>query len=221
MEFVAATNNQNKLRELASLLEGSGHTVVSLAEAGLSIQPAETGETFAENALIKARAAAKAAGKPALADDSGLEVDALGGDPGVHSARFAGNEATDEENNQKLMRLLERFPYAKRGAHFKSAVVLVTPEGRELVAEGGCDGMIGFAASGENGFGYDPLFYVNGKSFADMTDEEKNAISHRAAAVKAFLRMLPDFLAGKAPAAPAAPAPEQPAGEAPPAEGGQ
>ena len=194
MEFVAATNNRHKLDELGRMLEKAGHTVVSLADEGVETEPNETGATFAENALIKARAALKATGKPALADDSGLEVEALSGAPGVESARFAGRHGDDEANNKKLMRLLERTPYAKRGARFVSALALVTPDGGELVAEGSVEGSIGLVPSGENGFGYDPLFYVNNRSFADMSDEEKDEVSHRGAAMREFLAKLPAFL---------------------------
>lgn len=195
MEFVAATNNRHKLEELARLLAGSGHSVVSMGSAGVQVNPAENGDTFEANAIIKAKAVAAAAGRPALADDSGLEVDALAGAPGVRSARFAGEEATDEENNKKLLHLLERTPYAKRTARFVSVLALAAPGGQVLLGEGRCEGLVGLAPSGEGGFGYDPLFYVNNRSFADMTGEEKDAVSHRARAVKDFLAKLPDFLA--------------------------
>lgn len=198
MEFVAATNNRHKLDELARLLGAAGHTVVSMESVGIEIQPEETGETFAENARIKAEAVRALAKAPCLADDSGLAVDALGGEPGVRSARFAGEGATDAENNQKLLRLLERTPYAKRGASFRCALALAMPDGRLLSVEGACAGNIGFAPSGEGGFGYDPLFYVGSHSFADMDEAEKDAVSHRAMAAKQLLDALPGFLAGNA-----------------------
>lgn len=194
MEFVAATNNKNKLVEIRRILEAEGHTVLSMEQAGIHSEPEETGETFAENALIKAKAACLASGKPAIGDDSGLEVDALSGAPGVHSARFAGNQASDEDNNKKLLRLLERYSYAKRSARFVCVVALCMPDGAGMQVEGHCSGYIGFAPSGENGFGYDPLFYAGDKSFAEMSEEEKDAISHRGAALRRFASELPGFL---------------------------
>lgn len=194
MEFVAATNNKKKLAELSRLFADSGHTVISMSQAGVVGSPEENGATFAGNAFIKARAACKFSERPAIADDSGLEVDALSGAPGIHSARFAGVAASDEENNKRLLFLLERTPYAARTAHFVCVLALVMPSGAELAVEGRCDGLIGFDKSGVNGFGYDPLFYVDGRSFADRTDEEKDAISHRAQAARQMLAQMPDFL---------------------------
>ncbi len=194
MEFVAATNNQKKLKEIRRILEAEGHTIISLEEAGITSEPEETGETFAENAFIKAKAACEASGKPAIGDDSGLAVDALDGAPGVYSARFAGPQHNDEDNNKKLLQLLERFPYAKRTAHFVCVVALYMPDGSGMQVEGTCAGRIGFAPSGENGFGYDPLFYVGDTSFADMQDKQKDEISHRGAALKRFVQELPVFL---------------------------
>lgn len=194
MEFIAATNNAHKLAEMQRILEGAGHTLQSLAGAGLAINPEETGQTFAENALIKARAVCQVAGKPAIADDSGLCVDALDGAPGVYSARYAGGGG-DAANNQKLLRNLQSVPAPLRTARFVSAVALVLPGGAALQTTGRCEGEIGFEQSGTNGFGYDPLFYVNGRSFAQMTDAEKDAISHRAVALAQFERQLPAFLA--------------------------
>lgn len=194
MEFVAATNNKKKLAELNRLFAGSGHSLVSLAEAGVFGTPEENGVTFADNAYIKARAACKAAGLPAIGDDSGLEVDALSGAPGVLSARFAGNGATDEANNKRLLFLLERTPFAARTAHFVCVLAVVMPNGAEMAVEGRCDGIIGFDESGVNGFGYDPLFYVEGRSLADRSDEEKDEISHRGRAMKELMRQLPKFV---------------------------
>ncbi len=195
MEFVAATNNAKKLEELNRLLAASGHTLVGLAQAGVHSNPEEDGTTFVENALIKARAAAAATGRAAVADDSGLCVDALSGAPGVHSARFAGPHADDEENNARLLFLLERTAFAARTAQFVCALAVVMQNGAELTVEGRVEGIIGFARSGKNGFGYDPLFYVEGRSYADRTDAEKDGASHRAAAVRELLEQLPDFLA--------------------------
>lgn len=198
MEFVIATNNRGKLEEFARMLTPLGHTVKSLADLDLDVHPPERGETYAEIALGKAKMVAELCGLPTLGDDSGLEVDALGGEPGVRTARFAGPQATDEENNRKLLKLLERYPYARRGARFVCALALMMPDGRALQAEGVCKGMIGLVPSGSEGFGYDPLFMVNNVSFADMTTEEKDAVSHRAVALKQLLAELPGFLGQQA-----------------------
>lgn len=195
MDIVVATNNRHKLDEIQRIMADSGHRFISLAEAGVDIHPNENGETYEANALIKARAACKAASMPAIGDDSGLEVDVLEGAPGIHSARFAGLSADDDANNKKLVALLERTPYAKRGAHFICVLALVTPNGGEMSVEGRCDGVIGFHPSGENGFGYDPYFCYNNRSFGDMTDEEKGRVSHRAVALKRLQQEMPSFLA--------------------------
>lgn len=194
MDFLAATNNAHKLNEIRRILHAMGHKVFSLQEVGLSIEPEETGDTFAQNALIKARAVCKASGWPTIADDSGLMVDALDGAPGVYSARFAGEEHDDVANNAKLLHLLRDVPLEKRTARFVSAIALAMPEGAVWEADGACEGVIGFKAAGENGFGYDPLFYVDGLSFAQMTAEQKDSMSHRAKALQKFAEWLPNFL---------------------------
>lgn len=194
MEFVAATNNAKKLAEIRRILEKHGHTLKSLAQLGMEIEPEETGITFAENALIKATEVCRAAGLAAIADDSGLAVDALDGAPGVYSARFAGGHATDEANNQKLLHLLQDVEKKDRTARFVSVVAVALPAGATLAAEGRCEGRIGFAPAGDGGFGYDPLFLVDGKSFAQMTDAEKDAMSHRARALEQLAALLPAFL---------------------------
>ncbi len=197
MEFLIATNNKKKLAEMQRLLAAGGHTAKGLAEAGVQSMPEETGATFAENALLKAKAACALSGLPTIGDDSGLQVDILDGAPGIFSARFAGEHASDEANCKKLLYLLERTPFAKRTAHFVCVLALQLPSGAGMEVEGRCDGMIGFSANGENGFGYDPLFYVGGRSFADRSDEEKDEISHRASAVKLLLQELPSVLPGE------------------------
>ena len=191
MEFVIATNNQNKLEEFKRILEPSGHTVLSLADVGVDIEVEETGKTFAENAFLKAKAVCDACGRPTIGDDSGLEVDALDGAPGIYSARFAGEHGDTEANNKKLLALLERFPYAARTARFVCVVAFVMPDGSGMEVEGLCEGRIGFKASqGKNGFGYDPLFFVGNQSFADMAPEEKDKVSHRAMALRRLLQEL-------------------------------
>lgn len=177
-----ATGNRGKAVELQALLADSGVTVEPW-QGGV----AETGDTFADNALLKARAACNATGLPALADDSGLEVAALQGAPGVHSARFA--PGSDAARYEKLLAMLEGVPDGERAARFVSAIALVTPEGEEQVVHGVCEGRIGRAPRGDGGFGYDPVFYLpDGRSMAELTREEKNAISHRGRALR---RMLP------------------------------
>jgi XTP/dITP diphosphohydrolase len=195
MKIVLATSNPGKLDELRQLLPSHAE-VVSLADVGLE-SPAETGATFEENALLKARAAI-AAGDMALADDSGLEVDALDGRPGVHSARYAGEPGDDARNNTKLLAELSGKPGVDRSARFRSVVALVTAAGREIVVEGTIEGCIVNTARGSNGFGYDALFEIsdpgagqfNGRTLAELSIDEKNRVSHRARAYRALLRML-------------------------------
>jgi len=181
MRLVLATRNAGKVRELVSLLGPLGVEVASLADyPGLPDIP-EEGETFEDNAVFKAREVARLTGEIALADDSGLEVDALGGKPGVHSARFAGEPKDDAANNAKLLRLLEGVSPEKRTARFRCVVALATPGGKVYTAEGVSEGVIIDRPRGENGFGYDPLFYVPdlGRTFAELDMETKNGISHR------------------------------------------
>lgn len=200
MEFVAATGNAGKLRELRRILERMGHTVVSQKEAGILLEPEETGETFAENAAIKARAVCEACGKPTIADDSGLCVDALHGAPGVHSARYCGRHGDDEANNDKLLKEMAGYPDKKdRTAAFVSVICVCMPDGRTLSAEGCCPGFVGYERRGVNGFGYDPLFHAlayEERSYAELADNEKDAVSHRGAALRELEKQLPGFLAG-------------------------
>lgn len=184
MNIVAATNNPGKLRELREILEGQGHQVLSLADVGFTEEIEETGKTFAENAWIKAETVLKITGLPTVADDSGLEVDALGGAPGVYSARYAEPGA----RKAKLLEELREVPQAERGAQFVSAIAFALPDGRKIFTEGVCRGEIAFKCSGEGGFGYDPLFYVPefGCTFAEMSPKLKNTISHRAKALAAL-----------------------------------
>ena len=182
--IVIASNNAGKLREIRDILQPLGFTVVSQREAGISIEVEENGETFAENAALKARAVYEALHCPVIADDSGLLVDALDGAPGVHSHRFAGEGATDADRNAKLLELLDGVPAEKRTARFVCSLCYLDANGTEKVFSGVCEGVIGTAPRGENGFGYDPLFYVDGKSMAEMTEAEKNRISHRGRALE-------------------------------------
>lgn len=188
---VLASGNKGKLRELQELL-GDVVKVVLAADLGVTM-PAETEQTFAGNAALKAQAAYEQTGHISLADDSGLAVDALDGKPGVHSARYAGENATDTENNQKLLRELEDVPEGMRSARFHSAIAISLDAGDPLIFEGTVEGSIGFEEIGSNGFGYDPLFRLpNDRSFADLSSEEKNAISHRGRAMQKAIPVLLD-----------------------------
>lgn len=176
-----ASANRHKVREIQALLADLPVTVRSLAEFPGAPDVVEDGATYRENALKKARSAADFTGKPALADDTGLEVDALDGRPGLYAARFAGEGCTFQDNIAKLLRLLEGIPMERRGARFVCVLAFVVPGGRELVVEGELRGRITEAQSGARGFGYDPVFFVPevGKTLAELSFEEKNRISHR------------------------------------------
>jgi XTP/dITP diphosphohydrolase len=189
MTLAIATNNKNKLREIRRILGGSFDKLMSLEDLGINVEIEETGTTFEENALIKARAIAKLSGLPSLADDSGLSVDALDGAPGVYSARYAGEEHDDKKNNALLLKNLQGKP---RTAHFCSTVALCRPDGSFVTAQGRVDGEITFEPRGENGFGYDPLFYSFEleKTFAQASEDEKNSVSHRSRALHSLLEKL-------------------------------
>ncbi len=188
--FVLATGNQGKRRELETLLAPLGVALRLPSEWGVDFDPEETGETFLENARIKAGAALALTGLPALADDSGLVVDALGGAPGVRSARYGGPGLTQAQRNDRLQKELENCD--NRAARFVCVLVCLFPDGRELVAEGVCEGEILRAPRGGGGFGYDPLFYLTGlgRGMAELTEAEKNEVSHRGKAMKALLERL-------------------------------
>jgi len=194
MEIVVATRNRNKLEEIRRILEGAGVSLRGADEYPGCPEVEETGETFEENALAKARAVSAHTGRHALADDSGLEVRALGGAPGVRSARYAGEGAGDSENLQKLLHEMTPVPGGKRGARFVCVMALVGPDGREKTFEGEVRGTIGLEPRGRSGFGYDPVFYPEGhdRTFAEMSPAEKDSMSHRG---RALLR-LREYLAG-------------------------
>ena len=195
MDFLIATHNMKKRDELQRILSPLGVHVLTADEAGVDLTDVEeTGTTFEENALLKARSGCKEGKMPCIADDSGLCVDALDGAPGVYSARFAGEHGNDDKNNEKLLSLLSDVPPEKRTARFVSTVACVFPDGRELVVRGECEGKIGHEKRGENGFGYDPLFYVGERTFAEFTPEEKDAVSHRGNALRALAKALPAYL---------------------------
>ena len=191
MEFVAATNNQHKLEELRAILADSGHTLVALNESGFSGEIVEDGETFEENALIKARTVCRATGRPAIADDSGLCVDALGGAPGIHSARYGAPDCKSDADRRHLL-LKNMEGHSDRAAHFACSIVCVFPNGDEVCAYGECSGEIAGEERGDGGFGYDCIFLLKdrGLTLAQISAQEKNLISHRAVAVATFVEKL-------------------------------
>lgn len=178
--YVIATNNAHKLAEIRAILENDSRRFLSMAEAEIHTDPEETGATFEENALIKARAACRASGLPALADDSGLCVAALGGEPGVHSARYC--PGSDGDRVRFLLQRLEHTPEGQRDACFVSVIACACPDGMEFTVRGECPGVILRESRGQGGFGYDPVFFLpeEGCTFAEMPQSRKNALSHRA-----------------------------------------
>ncbi len=195
MNFIIATHNKKKLGELSRILSPLGINAVTAEQIGLTLTDAEeTGETFEENAYIKAKSGCDESDMPCIADDSGLMVDALSGAPGVYSARFSGVHGDDEANIDKLLSMLENVPDEKRTARFKSAVCCVFPNGDVITVDGVCEGRIGFERRGSGGFGYDPVFMVGDKSFSELTAEEKDAISHRGNALRKLKTELEKYL---------------------------
>jgi len=195
MEVIVATRNKGKLREFRDALKGMGLRTYGLSDLPEAPEVEENGKSFTENALKKARFYATYFGKLALADDSGLEVDSLGGRPGVYSARYAGEKASSRENNLKLLKELDGIPISKRRAKFRCVVAVKSPAGKEAIVEGSCRGRIGFKEKGRRGFGYDPLFLLpgEGRTMAQLSLEEKNRISHRGKALRKVKRMMKAF----------------------------
>ncbi len=194
MKAVLASNNPGKLRELNAILSGLGVEVISQREAGYDLDVEENGATFEENSYLKAWAACQASGMIAIADDSGLVVDALGGAPGVYSARYGSPELDDAGRTALLLKNMEGKE--NRACRFVSVITCCFPDGRKLVARGACEGQVGFTPTGENGFGYDPIFYLpeKGRTFAQLSDQEKNAISHRGRAIAKLAELLKEEL---------------------------
>lgn len=195
MKIVVATKNAHKVKELSEMLSIDGIELVTLSDMGFTGEIEENGSTFAENALIKARAARDLYQLPALADDSGLCVDALNGEPGIYSARYAsedGENASDKANVEKLLDKLKGIPSGERTARFLCAIALVLPDGTEKTVTGACEGVITSEVRGNGGFGYDPVFYYVPycKTFGEAAEEEKNAVSHRANAVRLIKKEL-------------------------------
>lgn len=192
--LVVASSNKHKIDEISKVTEKFGIDVISRDDAGISksLEIPEDGSTFEENSYIKAKAIMDISGRPTIADDSGLMVEALGGAPGVYSARFAGEDQNDERNNEKLKDLLKDIPYKDRRAKFVSVITLLFPDGRKIVARGECPGHIIEEERGDNGFGYDPLFVPEGygSTFGMLSPDVKNEISHRALALKNLAKEL-------------------------------
>lgn len=197
-QLLIATNNPGKVAEFRQLLDGCGWQIVTPAELGLDLQVEETGQTYAENATMKALAYARASGQVTLADDSGLEVDALGGRPGPLSARYAGPDRTDQERVEALLQELAGMPDEKRTARFRCLIAIAEPAGRVELVEGAVEGRIAHEPRGENGFGYDPVFLLpeRGVTTAELPPDEKNAVSHRGAAARKARAVLERMLRG-------------------------
>ena len=195
MKFIMATNNAHKVIELSRILLPLDIEVVSAKEAGITLDDVEeTGTTFAENAFLKAISAYKKTGMSVVADDSGLCVDALDGRPGVYSARYGGEGATDSEKNAKLLDELRNVDDANRTAHFTSAICCILEDGTRIDVEGICNGKISFEPHGKGGFGYDPIFICGDKCYAELSGEEKDAISHRGIALRKLKAELEKYL---------------------------
>ena len=195
MDFVLASKNKKKLEELRRILTPMGINVIGESDSSITFpEVEENGTTFEENSMLKAKSACDACNLPAIADDSGLCVDALDGAPGVYSARFAGEDQNDDCNNQKLLELMKDVPDDQRTARFVSVVSCVFPDGRSFSVRGECEGFIAHELQGNGGFGYDPLFIVNGVSFGLLSASEKDALSHRGKALKSFAEKIKDYI---------------------------
>lgn len=193
--LLLASSNPGKIREYRLLLDNLGYQIVTLSEQGISKVTTESGNTYAQNAEMKATTYAKLSQLITLADDSGLEVDALQGKPGIHSARFAGENATDADRVTKLLAMMDGIPWNRRTAHFKCIIAIATPEGKLELCQGKCPGIIAFEAKGKNGFGYDPIFYLPelAKTMAEIPLEIKNQLSHRGEAAQKARKILNQF----------------------------
>jgi XTP/dITP diphosphohydrolase len=191
-KILVATNNRGKLREYAELLKGIPFELTTLSEQGITDEVEETGSSLKQNAIHKATAYAKLSGLITMADDSGLEVDALGGEPGPLSRRYAGDNVSDKQRNDYLLAKLRDIPWEKRTARFRAVIAMATPEGKVKTTEGVCEGIIALDFKGEGGFGYDPIFYLPelDKHMAEFSLAEKNRISHRAKAAQKARRIL-------------------------------
>lgn len=190
--IILATNNKSKVKEISEMMSGSDITFVSLADAGINVEVEETGTTFEENALLKAREICKLSGKPTISDDSGLEIDALDGAPGIYSSRFIGEDTSYDIKNNALIEKLENVADPDRTARFRCCMALVLPDGREFVTEGAMEGIIAREPKGINGFGYDPILFIPeyNRTSAELSSEEKNNISHRGEALRKMIEVI-------------------------------
>jgi XTP/dITP diphosphohydrolase len=198
MRLLVATRNRHKLEEMIGILEIPGLKLVSLLDMENPPEIVENGRSFQENALIKARAVAQRFSAWTMADDSGIEVDALNGEPGIYSARFGGENLSDGDRNAFLLKRLKGVPLERRTARFKCVMALVSTSTKEFIAEGRCEGRIALEVRGESGFGYDPVFLLqDGRTMAELSPEEKNRISHRYRALQAIRPTIVELLEGK------------------------
>ncbi|MGP1434943.1 MAG: XTP/dITP diphosphatase [Catonella sp.] len=195
-KIVFATGNEGKIKEIKEILADFSVEVVSMKEMNITTEVEENGNTFEENSLIKARAISKLTGLPALADDSGLEVDYLNGEPGIYSARYLGRDTDYDYKNNYIIDKLKEAKDEERSARFVCVISLVLPDGREFIKKGVMEGQIAYEIQGENGFGYDPIFYLPqyGKTSAELSSDEKNKISHRGKALRAMKEVIKDFI---------------------------
>ena len=185
-QYILASNNQNKLKEVREILKPFGINVISQKEAGIDIEVEETGTTYEENATLKAEAIFKLTGKPTISDDSGFDVEFLNGEPGIYSARYLGADTPSIKKCEKILELLNNVKEEKRNAKFVCVICFIDEKGQEHLFRGECYGKVSKSLRGENGFGYDPIFEVDGETFAEMEEEKKNEISHRHMALKKF-----------------------------------
>ena len=191
MEIILASNNNNKLREMKEKLNNYDIDVISQKEAGFNIEVEETGTTFEENAILKAKAIFKKTKKPVIADDSGLEIDALNGEPGVYSKRYAGENSTELDRINKVLNLLKDVPEEKRTARFRCVICYIDQNEKQHIFEGIAEGKIGYSPIGNNGFGYDPIFICEKENtFAEISSNDKNKISHRGKAIEKFINFI-------------------------------
>lgn len=190
--LIFATGNEGKMREIRQILADSGYEILSMKEAGVDLDIVEDGTTFEENALIKAKAVMEATGELTLADDSGLEIDAFGGEPGVYSSRYLGEDTPYTEKNQVILDRMKDVPEEKRGARFVCVIAAVFPDGQTRTTRGTMEGIIGYESNGKNGFGYDPIFYLPElkKYSAQLSSDEKNQLSHRGQALRKMKEVL-------------------------------
>lgn len=190
--LIFATGNEGKMKEVREILADTGYEILSMKEAGIDLEIVENGTTFEENAIIKAKAVMEASGELTLADDSGLEIDAFGGEPGIYSARYLGEATSYVEKNQVILDRMGDIPEEKRSARFVCAIAAAFPNGQTRTTRGTMEGIIGYEAKGGNGFGYDPIFYLPelGKYSAQLSSEEKNKLSHRGEALRKMKEVL-------------------------------